>query len=75
MSFVLKVIVVIAAFALPYVAQAQCAMCRATAENSEYSAGINTGVLYLLLFPFLVIFGGGIFWYFNRKKFQAQNWD
>jgi hypothetical protein len=59
----------------PLVVEAQCAMCRATAESSEYSAGINTGVLYLLAFPFLVIVGGGLFWYFNRNKFQANSWD
>lgn len=74
-SFFLKVVAIVTAFALPCVAQAQCAMCRATAENSEYSAGINTGVLYLLAFPVIVIVGGGLFWYYNKNKFQANTWD
>jgi uncharacterized membrane protein len=74
-TFFLKIIAIVLAFLLPSLAQAQCAMCRATAENSEYSAGINTGVLYLLAFPVIVIVGGGLFWYFNREKFQANTWD
>ena len=43
-------------------ATAQCAMCRAviesnTAENgAEISAGINNGILYLMGFPYLLIF-------------------
>lgn len=56
---------------MPDFATAQCAMCRASAQNSNIANGINSGVLYLLLFPFLVIFGGGIFWYFNKEKFKG----
>jgi hypothetical protein len=56
---------------MPDFAAAQCAMCRASAQNSNIANGINSGVLYLLLFPFLVIFGGGIFWYFNKEKFKG----
>lgn len=59
----------------PVVVQAQCAMCRASAEGTSIAKGLNTGILYLLAFPFLVIFGGGIYWYLNRKKFQAGDWN
>lgn len=68
----------IAAIALllsPISVQAQCAMCRASAEGTTIAKGLNTGILYLLAFPFLVIFGGGIYWYLNRKKFQAGDWN
>lgn len=41
-------------------AVAQCAMCKASAETSveagsTAATGINTGVLYLLAFPFLFL--------------------
>lgn len=66
---------VISLLAFPYDAGAQCAMCRASAEGTEIAKGLNTGILYLLAFPFIVIFGGGIYWYLNRKKFQADSWE
>lgn len=68
--FIKSLFVIVAFFLMSHQAIAQCAMCRASAENSNIAAGINTGVLYLLLFPFLVIFGGGIYWYFNKEKFK-----
>ena len=74
-AFGIRLLILFLGLLSPMVSFAQCAMCRATAESSEYSAGINTGVLYLLAFPFLIVFGGGIFWYYNRKKFQANSWD
>lgn len=76
-SFILFIKGIIAIFILfmPFISQAQCAMCRASAEGTEIAKGLNTGILYLLAFPFLVIFGGGIYWYLNRKKFQAGGWD
>jgi hypothetical protein len=73
--FLIKIATVIIAFLIPYISHAQCAMCRASAEGTEIAKGLNTGILYLLAFPFLVIFGGGIFWYLNRKKFQAGSWE
>jgi hypothetical protein len=52
---------------------AQCAMCKASAESSLESgssaaAGINKGVLYLFLTPYLV--GGTIafFWWKAKRK-------
>ena len=73
--FFIKIAVVIIAFSIPCISHAQCAMCRASAEGTEIAKGLNTGILYLLAFPFLVIFGGGIYWYLNRKKFQAGSWE
>ncbi len=52
---------------------AQCAMCKASAETSleggsSAAAGINKGVLYLFLTPYLV--GGTIafFWWKAKRK-------
>lgn len=52
---------------------AQCAMCQATAESSRdagsaNSDGINKGVLYLFLTPYLLIGTVGYFWWKARKK-------
>ena len=59
-------------------AQAQCAMCRATVENNISSgenrigSGLNTGILYLMVTPYLVIGVIGYFWYRNSKKKLAN---
>ncbi|MFN8336926.1 MAG: hypothetical protein U0U09_17475 [Cyclobacteriaceae bacterium] len=53
---------------------AQCAMCRAQLENNVSSgrpgiaAGINTGILYLLVMPYLSALVLGYFWYKNSKR-------
>ena len=50
-------------------------MCKASAEHSTIAKSLNQGILYLLLFPILVIGGGGYLWYKNRKKFAASDWE
>lgn len=57
----------------PEFAEAQCAMCRAVLESEGSQAaakGINDGILYLMVFPYLLIGGIGYFIYrsFKRKK-------
>ena len=53
---------------------AQCAMCRTQLENNVsngepgIAAGINTGILYLLSMPYLIILALGYFWYKSSKK-------
>ena len=55
-------------------ASAQCAMCRSTLENNfsngdpGIAAGINTGILYLLMLPYLAVVVIGIFWYKSSRK-------
>lgn len=51
---------------------AQCPMCSMSVEHSQYKAGINTGILYLLLLPFLLMGGAMIYWYFNKSKFNSS---
>lgn len=53
--------------------KAQCAMCTANAEmgvknGNTQSKGLNSGVLYLLAFPFLLAGGVGVLWYTNFRK-------
>ena len=55
--------------------QAQCAMCSINAEQgvkngNTVSAGLNTGVLYLLAIPYLMAIIVGVVWY---KKFRKKN--
>jgi hypothetical protein len=56
---------------------AQCAMCKATAESNmkeqtnNYGAGLNKGILYLLSMPY-ILGGIGIFiWYRHRKQYKS----
>ena len=54
-------------------ASAQCALCKATVETSlqegnTSAAGLNVGILYLLIMPYALIGGLGYLWYSNNKK-------
>lgn len=52
---------------------AQCAMCRATVENNVSSgesgigAGLNAGILYLFVTPYLLFAVIAFFWYKSSK--------
>lgn len=51
---------------------AQCPMCRMAAESNldhggSAGKGLNTGILYMLLLPYLMVAGLGYLWYKNRK--------
>ncbi|MFT4033637.1 MAG: hypothetical protein QM669_14550 [Siphonobacter sp.] len=57
---------------------AQCAMCRASVE-STYSdghylngSGLNTGILYLLVMPYLIVAIIAYLWYRNSRKEHAR---
>ena len=52
---------------------AQCPMCRMSAESNMKEGGtagkgLNQGILYMLATPYLLVLGGGYFWYRNRRK-------
>jgi hypothetical protein len=54
-------------------AEAQCAMCKAAAEanlktGGSDPVGLNAGILYMLLMPYLMVAAIGIWWYRNRRK-------
>lgn len=56
-------------------AHAQCAMCKAVAENNDSGVadGLNTGILYMMAFPYLLATTVAILWYrHNKKTKQAQ---
>jgi hypothetical protein len=57
-------------------AEAQCAMCRAVLESEdggEAAKGINNGILYLMIFPYLLIGGIGYAIYRSRQKAKVQD--
>lgn len=55
--------------------EAQCAMCRAVLESEESGAtakGINNGIMYLMVFPYLLVAGVGYAVYKSRKKAKEE---
>jgi hypothetical protein len=57
-------------------AVAQCAMCRTTVEStisngrSNIATGLNTGILYLLSAPYLVVAAIAFLWFRQSKQEQ-----
>ena len=51
---------------------AQCSMCKATAEQSDNASGINEGILYLMPLPAVIMAVFGIILYVNYKKKNAE---
>ena len=56
-------------------ASAQCAMCKATVTENVISGkrkgqGLNSGILYLMAFPYIIASVIGFFWYRAYKKKQ-----
>lgn len=54
---------------------AQCPMCRLSAETNLENGGtegkgLNKGILYMLSLPYLLVFSLGFLWYKNRNKYS-----
>lgn len=50
------------------IAEAQCAMCRAVLESEEGQStakGINNGIVYLMIIPYVLV--GGVAYFIYRK--------
>ena len=61
--------------ALSFDAESQCAMCRAVLESGESQSaaeGINDGILYLMIFPYLLMAGIAYFIWKSRKKARTE---
>ncbi len=64
-------LIVILIFLISVSSEAQCAMCRAVLESEEggeMAKGVNNGIMYLMIFPYLLVGGIGYIIYRNRKK-------
>jgi hypothetical protein len=60
-------------FAIAPAAKAQCSMCTISAEQGTKNGntqgkGLNSGIIYLLVIPYLLIAGVGFIWYRNYRK-------
>lgn len=72
--FISTIFLVAVFFAATVDVQAQCAMCRSAVESTmsngrnNAGVGLNTGILYLLIMPYLLVGTVGYFWYKNSKK-------
>lgn len=57
---------------------AQCAMCRASVENNvsngdtSIGAGLNSGIIYLFVMPYLLAMVIGFFWWRSAKKKKGK---
>lgn len=56
---------------------AQCPMCKAAAEanlkeGGKHALGLNSGILYLLVVPYLIIATIGIWWWRNYRHEHAE---
>ncbi|PWG05769.1 hypothetical protein DIS07_04810 [Polaribacter aquimarinus] len=51
----------------------QCAMCKAVVENGDVSMaeGVNNGITYLMVFPYLLI--AALFYIIYKYKRKAKN--
>ncbi|WMX15667.1 MULTISPECIES: hypothetical protein [unclassified Aureispira] len=58
-------------------AEAQCPMCKMSAESNlnnggTAAAGLNKGIIYLLIGPYIMMSIVGYLWWRNRKMVQEQ---
>lgn len=74
-TLAMAVFFVLATAAAPLAAQ--CPMCKATAESNLKNGGtagrgLNAGIIYMLLAPYLLVGGVGYWWWRNRKREERQ---
>ena len=52
---------------------AQCAMCKAVVENGDVgiAEGVNSGITYLMVFPYILV--GLLFFFIYRHRKTAKN--
>ena len=76
MKILQKIVVVFLLALLPQLTSAQCAMCRAVLE-SEADGGaaeaINDGIVYLMIWPYILIGGVGFVIYRMIKKASTSS--
>ena len=77
MQKVFRLTVIVSLILLIYIVfasdlQAQCPMCRMSAESNLQNGGtegrgLNTGILYMLAMPYMLVAVIGFWWWRNRK--------
>ena len=76
-KIILILFIFVAATAISPQVKAQCSMCTISAEQGTKNGntqgkGLNDGIIYLLVIPYLLIAGIGILWYRNYRKKITQ---
>lgn len=61
----------------PVTADAQCPMCRMSAESNlknggSAGKGLNNGILYMLATPYILIGAVGYVWWRNRRRKEEE---
>lgn len=77
---VYKILLVCVVLIISFVAgdlTAQCPMCRMSAETNLMNGGteatsLNTGIIYLLSLPYILIGVLGYLWYTNKDKEEIE---
>ncbi|HEY9220998.1 MAG TPA: hypothetical protein VIO43_05395 [Lutibacter sp.] len=67
-----KILFTIGFLFLIQMANAQCAMCRAVVEsgNPTEAEGLNSGILYLMVFPYVLV--GALFYMIIKNKIAGN---
>jgi hypothetical protein len=77
--YIALVLMVVIFLVSPVLADAQCAMCNATAATSnegkkESALALNSGILFLMAIPYILLSGIVIIWLkFSREKKLEQS--
>jgi len=58
--------------------QAQCPMCKMSAEQNlkdggTAGKGLNAGIIYMFMTPYIIVGTIGFIWYRNRKKEEDED--
>ena len=67
--------------AVPTVTQAQCPMCKISAESNlknggKAGRGLNAGILYMFVTPYLLVGGlGFVWWRYNRRRKEGEEFE
>ncbi|PQJ21220.1 hypothetical protein BSU00_09595 [Tenacibaculum sp. SG-28] len=67
-----KTIHTVVLFFLSQVITAQCAMCKAVVEGGEVdmAEGVNNGITYLMIFPYILV--GILFYYIYKNRMKSK---
>ncbi|MCH3881070.1 MULTISPECIES: hypothetical protein [Tenacibaculum] len=63
-----KSVLIILMLFIVEISSAQCAMCKAVVENGNESMGegVNDGITYLMVFPYILV--GALFYFLYKHK-------
>lgn len=74
---IISILTIMVALGLPAEVEAQCPMCKMSAESNLQNGGtdgkgLNAGILYMFAMPYLFVFGVGYWWYRNQKTEEDE---